>query len=193
MRCPLTLTESLLFATSSVLTFDTSRAYWQGLVASCAFSILWQCNTSCTAGARVRTSVAPPQPLAHSLPGHPPPHTLRNKTTLSATGGEGNAARNHEPPRQTTKHEFALRTVATHPSSPSASQRGWRGRLLPIPHSNSIHARSDNVSHSARGGVENHHDAIERAPAHARRSPLHPRCWRNGGSGDLRLVSRPLR
>ena len=48
--------------------------------------------------------------------------------------------------------------------------------------------RWGNVSHSARGGVNNHH--IKRAQAHDRRSPLHPPVLRNGGWRGLRLTAR---
>ena len=72
------------------------------------------------------------------------------------------------------------------------------GQAAPYVHSNSMRARSGNVSHTARGGVGNHHDApaarganlaprardhSEHAGAHHRRSPSTALCFATGGGG----------
>ena len=55
------------------------------------------------------------------------------------------------------------------------------GQAAPYVHSNSMRARWGNVSHSARGGVDNHHDDPNgRTHAQGRRRPRYHPVLRNG-------------
>ena len=84
----------------------------------------------------------------------------------------------------------ATTTGRSLPLHPRCCATGVPGQAAPYAHFNSMRARWGNVSHSARGGVDNHHHDDDRAQAHDRRRPRHPPVLRNGGWRGLRLTIR---
>jgi hypothetical protein len=115
------------------------------------------------------------------------------------------------PPASHSRHHDRSRPAP--PAPVLRNGAGGAGRSLCPYQLEPVQPRWGNVSHTARGGVDNHHDApaprgtnlalrardhSERAQTHDRRSPLHPRCFATGvpgscGSHSDNSTALPLR